>query len=238
MIEVGSAAATVHIGDRVLITCSSARGHTRTLLHRCRLVAETVGQASHASSSTAGLDPSPAPRRRTMTRGPGRGLPEQPGNSPGGAALASPRRRRPVRALERQGLRGRCRALRAAAEGSAAWSAKDRSHVGPRRAGDRGHVELQLPHRLAARPLRARHGRRPPTAPRTRPRLAGRADRRRPTTRSPRPPPVRRHRGVTGAARSTCSASTPRHALLTATVGRVEDIAPDVNASADPEEPA
>jgi NADPH:quinone reductase-like Zn-dependent oxidoreductase len=51
VIEVGSPAATVHIGDRLLVTCSSTRGHTRTLLHRCRLVADAAGQSSHPTSS-------------------------------------------------------------------------------------------------------------------------------------------------------------------------------------------
>ena len=74
VIEVGSAVANVHIGDRLLVSCSSARGHQRSLLHRCRLVAEADGQSSHATSSTPGWTrPSPpGPTARSTLGDPGR----------------------------------------------------------------------------------------------------------------------------------------------------------------------
>jgi threonine dehydrogenase-like Zn-dependent dehydrogenase len=54
VVEVGADVHTVHVGDRLLVSCSSARGHSRSLLHRCRLVAEAGGQSSHETSSTPG----------------------------------------------------------------------------------------------------------------------------------------------------------------------------------------
>jgi threonine dehydrogenase-like Zn-dependent dehydrogenase len=53
VVQVGSAV-TVHVGDRLLVSCSSARGHSRSRLHPCRLVPEADGQSSHATSSTPG----------------------------------------------------------------------------------------------------------------------------------------------------------------------------------------
>ena len=54
VVEVGSDVHTVHVGDRLLVSCSSARGHDRSLLHRCRLVAEAAERSSHATSSIPG----------------------------------------------------------------------------------------------------------------------------------------------------------------------------------------
>jgi len=54
VVQVGSAVRTVYVGDRLLVSCSSSRGHQRSLLHRCRLVAEAAGRSSRATSSTPG----------------------------------------------------------------------------------------------------------------------------------------------------------------------------------------
>lgn len=52
VIEVGPASTTVHVGDRLLVSCTSGRGHQRTLHHRCQLVVNTGGRPS---ASTAPL---------------------------------------------------------------------------------------------------------------------------------------------------------------------------------------
>ena len=54
VVEVGSDVHSVHVGDRRLVSCSSARGHHRSLLHRCRLVAEADGQSSPATATAPG----------------------------------------------------------------------------------------------------------------------------------------------------------------------------------------
>lgn len=68
VVEVGSAEATVYVGDRLLVSCSSSRGHHRSLLHRCTRVAEADGQSSHATAIDSRLDP-PSGRQRPTDRG-------------------------------------------------------------------------------------------------------------------------------------------------------------------------
>ena len=59
VVEVGPAVDTLHVGDRLLVSCSSSRGHHRSLLHRCQLVAEGDGQARHAISAAPGWTRAP-----------------------------------------------------------------------------------------------------------------------------------------------------------------------------------